>query len=90
MDFATSNMRGAPVPTYVSGARILWTGTLGPVAGTAFNLTAMSYDDSFDIGLHVDPVAVDDGDDLRRCIEAGFQELLAAGGHTLAANHEVA
>ena len=50
----------------------------------------MSYDDSFDIGLHVDPVAVDDGDDLRRCIEAGFQELLAAGGQTLAANHEVA
>ena len=50
MDFATSNIRGAPVPTYVSGARILWTGTLGPVAGTAFNLTAMSYDGSFDIG----------------------------------------
>ena len=47
MDFATSNMRGAPVPTYMSGARILWTGTLGPVAGTAFNLTAMSYNGSW-------------------------------------------
>jgi diacylglycerol O-acyltransferase len=90
MDFATSNMRGAPVPTYVSGARILWTGTLGPVAGTAFNLTAMSYDDSFDMGLHVDPVAVGDCDDLRRCIEEGFRELLAAGGQTLATAHEVA
>jgi len=90
MDFATSNIRGAPVPTYVSGARILWTGTLGPVAGTAFNLTAMSYNDSFDIGLHVDPVAVGDCDDLRRCIEAGFQELLAAAGQILAGAHEVA
>ncbi|MGH9289012.1 MAG: wax ester/triacylglycerol synthase domain-containing protein [Acidimicrobiales bacterium] len=90
MDFATSNIRGAPVPTYLSGARILWTGTLGPVAGTAFNLTAMSYDDSFDMGLHVDPVAVDDCDDLRRCIEAGFHELLAAGGQILAGAHEVA
>jgi len=90
MDFATSNIRGAPVPTYVSGARILWTGTLGPVAGTAFNLTALSYDGSFDMGLHVDPVAVGDCDDLRRCIAAGFQELLAAGGHTLAGDHEVA
>jgi hypothetical protein len=89
MDFATSNIRGAPVPTYVSGARILWTGTLGPVAGTAFNLTAMSYDDSFDMGLHVDPVAVGDCDELRRCIEAGFRELLAAGGQTVAAAHEV-
>jgi hypothetical protein len=36
---------GRPVPTYASGARILWTGTLGPVAATASNLTAMSYDD---------------------------------------------
>ena len=89
MDFATSNIRGAPVPTYVSGARILWTGTLGPVAGTAFNLTAMSYDDSFDMGLHVDPVAVGDCDELRRCIEAGFRELLAAGGQTVAAAREV-
>jgi hypothetical protein len=90
MDFATSNIRGAPVPTYVSGARILWTGTLGPVAGTAFNLTAMSYDGSFDMGLHVDPVAVSDCDDLSRCIEAGFRELLAAGGQTLPTGHEVA
>jgi hypothetical protein len=89
MDFATSNVRGSPIPVYVSGARILWTGTLGPVAGTAFNLTAMSYDDSFDIGLHVDPVAVGDWDDLRRCIEAGFQELLASVGQN-AAVHEIA
>ena len=89
MDFATSNMRGAPVPTFVSGAKILWTGTLGPVAGTAFNLTAMSYDGSFDMGLHVDPAAVGDCDDLRRCIEVGFEELLAAGGQILPAAREV-
>src|SRR5262245_49877543 len=78
MDFATSNIRGAPIPTYVSGARVLWTGTLGPVAGTAFNLTALSYDGSFDIGIHADPVAVGDCDDLHRCLEAGFEELLAS------------
>ena len=90
MDFATSNVRGAPAPTYVSGAKILWTGTLGPVAGTAFNLTAMSYDGSFDIGFHVDPMAVADCDDLRRCIATGFQEPLAAAGQTLATDHEVA
>jgi hypothetical protein len=39
----------------VSGAKILWTGTLCPIAGTAFNLTAMSYDDTFDMDIHVDP-----------------------------------
>jgi diacylglycerol O-acyltransferase / wax synthase len=89
MDFATSNMRGAPFPTYLSGARILWTGTLGPVAGTAFNLTAMSYDGSFDMGLHVDPLAVADCDDLRRCIEGGFKDLLDAGEPMPAAVDEV-
>jgi len=89
MDFATSNMRGAPVPTYVSGARILWTGTLGPVAGTAFNLTAMSYDGSFDMGLHVDPAAVADCDDLCRCIEAAFEDVLVAGGQVLTVAREV-
>src|SRR4029450_4666903 len=66
-DFATSNIRGAPMPAYVSGARVLWTGTLGPVAGTAFNLTAMSYDGSFDIGVHADPVARGACDDLPTC-----------------------
>ena len=89
-DFATSNIRGAPIPTYVSGARVLWTGTLGPVAGTAFNLTAMSYDGSFDIGVHADPVAVGDCDDLRRCLATGIDELLAAGGQEPAVDHEVA
>jgi diacylglycerol O-acyltransferase / wax synthase len=89
MDFATSNIRGAPIPTYVSGARVLWSGTLGPVAGTAFNLTALSYDGSFDIGVHADPVAVGDCDDLLRCLESGFEELLAAAGQTLAAGENV-
>ena len=89
MDFATSNIRGAPIPTYVSGSRVLWTGTLGPVAGTAFNLTALSYDGSFDIGVHADPEAVGDPDDLLRCLESGFEELLAAAGQTLAADEEV-
>jgi hypothetical protein len=90
MDFATSNIRGAPIATYVSGARVLWTGTLGPVAGTAFNLTAMSYDGSFDIGIHADPVAVGNCDDLRRCLAAGLDDLLAAAGQEPTVDHEVA
>jgi hypothetical protein len=35
-------------------------------------------------------VAVGDCDDLLRCLESGFQELLAAGGQALEADHEVA
>jgi hypothetical protein len=35
-------------------------------------------------------VAVADCDDLRLCIEAGFREVLAAGGQILAAADDVA
>jgi hypothetical protein len=49
----------------------------------------MSYDGSFDMGLHVDPAAVADCDDLRRCIEVGFDDVLEAGGQVLDAAREV-
>ena len=39
IDFATSNLRGAPFPLYVSGARVVSLVTMGPVAGTACNAT---------------------------------------------------
>ena len=42
IDFATSNLRGAPFTLYVSGARVLRIVTMGPVAGTACNATALS------------------------------------------------
>jgi diacylglycerol O-acyltransferase len=78
VDFATSNMRGAPFPLYISGARVLYTSTLGPVAGTAFNLTTVSYDGSLDMGLFVDPVAVEDPEGLRSSLEEAYADLLIA------------
>jgi len=82
LDFATSNMRGSPVPVHTAGAKLLYTAVLGPVAGTAFNLTTISYAGSLDIGIHIDPAAVDDADSLRRCIEEGYKALFAANGGT--------
>jgi hypothetical protein len=80
MDFATSNLRGAPFPMYISGAAILENVIMGPVAGTAFNLTTVSYNGSLDIGAFIDPVAVDDPGGLRDCLAAGYGRLLEAGG----------
>jgi WS/DGAT/MGAT family acyltransferase len=80
VDFATSNMRAAPVPLYISGAEILENVIMGPVAGTAFNLTAISYNGSLDMGAFIDPVAVDDPAGLRDCLVAGYGQLLEAGG----------
>ena len=77
IDFATSNLRGAPFPLYCAGAKVLATVCLGPVAGTAANATALSYDGSFDIGLFLDPVAIEDPEDYRNCVEESFADLLA-------------
>ncbi|MGI9615413.1 MAG: wax ester/triacylglycerol synthase domain-containing protein, partial [Acidimicrobiales bacterium] len=58
MDFATSNLRAAPFTTYMSGAKVLDTITMGPVAGTAFNVTTISYDGNLHVGFLIDPTAV--------------------------------
>ena len=76
MDFATSNLRGAPFPLYVSGARVLHLVTMGPVAGTACNATAISYDGQFEIGLFMDPTAIDAPGDFRDAIEQSFAEIV--------------
>lgn len=78
VDFATSNVRGAPVPVYVAGAQLLENYPIGPLVGVAFNLTLLSYHGSLDMGLHVDPAAVGDPAMLRRCLERAVKRLLAA------------
>ena len=79
VDFATSNVRGAPFDLYVAGARIVSNHPFGPTAGTAFNATVLSYKDSMDVGLSCDTVAVTDPALLRRCIEDAIQATIEAG-----------
>jgi hypothetical protein len=80
MDFATSNLRAAPFPMYISGAQVLHNVSMGPVAGTAFNLTAVSYNGSLDIGMFLDPAAVAEPEALRECMDRAYSELIEAGG----------
>ena len=79
VDFAASNVRGAPFPLYIAGARIEATYPIGPTGGTAWNLTLMSYDGSLDMGLNVDVGAVEDPVGLRDAIAAELAALLALG-----------
>jgi diacylglycerol O-acyltransferase len=78
IDFATSNLRGAPFPIYVSGSEVLATIPLGPVAGTGANITALSMNGEFDIGIFADPAAITDPESFRLDVEASFADLLAA------------
>lgn len=76
IDFATSNLRGAPFALYCAGAKVEATVCMGPVAGTAANITALSYNGSVDLGMFIDPVAIEDPADYRACVEAAFDDLL--------------
>ena len=78
VDFATSNLRGSPIPVFIAGSEVLANFPLGPLAGVAFNLTAMSYGDSLDMGLHVDPAAVEHPALLCRHLEQAFKRLARA------------
>ncbi len=77
VDFATSNLRGAPWDLFIAGAEILGNHPMGPTGGTAFNATVLSYRGSLDMGLNVDTAAVDDPGLLRECIRESFAELVA-------------
>ncbi|MEO6317698.1 MAG: wax ester/triacylglycerol synthase family O-acyltransferase [Acidimicrobiales bacterium] len=79
VDFATSNVRGAPFPLFIAGARILANYPIGPTGGTAWNLTLMSYDGSLDMGLNADTAAVVDPPALRDAIALEFDSLIVAG-----------
>lgn len=77
VDFTTSNLRGAPFPLYLGGSRIVENYPMGPLAGTAFNLTMLSYDGELHLGLHADTAAIEDVPALREAIEDAFGELTA-------------
>lgn len=78
VDFATSNVRGAPVEVYVGGAKALACYPMGPVAGTAWNITMLSYAGTMNIGVQVDPAAVEDTDLLMRSLREAYAELITA------------
>lgn len=75
VDFATSNVRGAGIPLFIGGARILANHPVGPLGGVAFNLTLLSNDGNLDMGLHVDTAAVADPELLRTCVEESFAKI---------------
>ena len=78
VDFATSNLRTSPVPTYIAGAKALQTYAVGPLGGVAFNITMLSYVKHLDMGINIDAAAVADPALLARLVEEAFRRLRRA------------
>lgn len=75
IDFVCSNVRAAPFDLYMGGALLEANYPVGPLAGTAFNLTTMSYRGMLWLGLNVDPGAVEDPELLLSELEVAYREL---------------
>ena len=80
VDFVCSNVKAAPFDLYMGGALIESNYPIGPLAGTAFNLTTMSYRGSMCMGLVVDPAAISEPEQLLADIEQAYRDLLGAAG----------
>lgn len=75
-----SNVPGPPFPLYVAGARIEHMFPIGPLTtGMGLNATVMSYLDSMDFGLQVDPQLVADPWQLINGVASELGELMTAG-----------
>ncbi|MGA0117927.1 MAG: wax ester/triacylglycerol synthase domain-containing protein [Ilumatobacteraceae bacterium] len=75
VDFATSNVRGAGVPLFVAGSKLLENYPVGPLGGVAFNLTLMSYMGSLDVGINIDEAAIESPSLLRDSLVESLTEL---------------
>jgi diacylglycerol O-acyltransferase / wax synthase len=76
-DFVTSNVPGAPFEIYSAGAALERMYAFAPLAGAAINVTLLSNCGTCCIGVNVDSVAVPDSETFLRCLEEGFEEILA-------------
>ena len=77
VDFATSNVKGAPVPMFVAGAKLVHNYPVGPLSGVAFNLTLLSYLGTLDMGLNCDAAAVTEPALMKRCLDRAISDFLA-------------
>jgi WS/DGAT/MGAT family acyltransferase len=78
VDFLASNVPGTPTPMYLAGAEVTRFYPFGPTAGSAVNITVMSYAGTFCIGVNADGAAIPDPDRFVACLAQGFAEVLAA------------
>ena len=76
-DLNISNIPGSPTPQYLAGCRVLGMYPLGPRPGVAVMAAMITYDGTCCIGLNVDAKVFADLDVLERCLQEGFDEVLA-------------
>lgn len=79
-DVQASNVAVYPGDTYLAGAKILRHYGLGPLPGVAMMVVLISRAGYVTVTVRYDRAAVTDEPLFARCLQAGFDEVLALGG----------
>ncbi|MGZ6778933.1 MAG: WS/DGAT domain-containing protein, partial [Mycobacterium sp.] len=83
--FVNSDVQASNVPvymgdTFIAGAKILRQYGLGPLPGVAMMVVLVSRAGYITVTARYDRAAITDGAFFARCLQAGFDEVLALGG----------
>lgn len=78
-DVQASNVPVYAGDTFIAGAKILRQYGLGPLPGVAMMVVLVSRAGFITVTVRYDRAAVTDGDYFARCLQAGFDEVLALG-----------
>ncbi|MEZ5322446.1 MAG: WS/DGAT domain-containing protein [Microthrixaceae bacterium] len=78
IDFVTSNLRAAPMDTFIAGALLESNYPMGPLMGAAFNLTTMSYRGTLNMGVVIDTGAITEPGRLVTELNRAYRRLLDA------------
>jgi diacylglycerol O-acyltransferase len=76
LDVLASNVTGPDFPMWLAGLPITAMTPVGPRGGAALNVTLLSYRSQVELGLNIDPAAVNDPDVLLDCLIGAFDEAL--------------
>jgi diacylglycerol O-acyltransferase / wax synthase len=79
-DVQASNLPGYPGDTFIAGAKILRHYGLGPLPGVAMMVVLISRAGYCTISTRYDRASITDPQLWARCLQAGFDEVLAIGG----------
>jgi len=77
LDFQASNVPGSPFPLYLLGQPVTALIPFGPLAGAAANITLLSYENTLNIGINMDPAAIEDPEGFATILNDAYKELLA-------------
>ena len=78
-DVQASNVPGHVQDTYIGGAKVLRNYPFGPLPGAAMMVVMLSHVGHCFVGINYDTASITEHELFARCLQDGFDEVMAAG-----------